>query len=51
MPTERNEAAARRFHDAFNAGDLGGVDELTIQDTNWALSSTLYKSSEKNRRR
>jgi ribosomal protein S18 acetylase RimI-like enzyme len=36
MPTESNKAAIHRPQDAFNAGDLDGIDELTTKDTDWA---------------
>ena len=36
MSTESNQVDVAHFHDAFNALDLGGIDELTTQDTNWA---------------
>lgn len=36
MSTESNKTAVYRFHDAFNAGALDGIDKLTIKDTGWA---------------
>jgi ribosomal protein S18 acetylase RimI-like enzyme len=36
MSTESNMAAVQRFHNAFNAGDLDGIDKLTTRDTDWA---------------
>ena len=36
MSTESNTAVARSLHNAFYAGSLDGVDELTTEDTVWA---------------
>lgn len=36
MSTESNKVAVRRSQDAFNAGDLDGIDQLTTKDTDWA---------------
>jgi ribosomal protein S18 acetylase RimI-like enzyme len=36
MSIESNTAAVPHFRDAFNAGDLSGVGELTTKDTDWA---------------
>ena len=36
MSTESNTAGVQRFHDAFNTGDLDGIDRLTSRDTDWA---------------
>jgi ribosomal protein S18 acetylase RimI-like enzyme len=36
MLTASNTPADQRFHTAFNAGDLDGIDKLTTKDTDWA---------------
>ena len=36
MSTESKVVVVQRSYDAFNAGDLAGVDELTTKDTDWA---------------